>query len=315
LTLPACDRGSEAPPPDTEQSAENGKPPIVVEKAPAPTGADVGEVEVELESTYRKPAIEVVKIVDAKPTPRVSLSPDEKRMLMMSYPSLPGIDLLSEAMLRLAGERINPERNATQRTRYYDGLTLVTIEGGAKLELDLTGKKAVNVLWSPDSQHLAFLSPTETGMELWVADVTVGKLARVGNFHVNDTLDDAVAWQSDSKGLIVRTIVSPRKPRPVAAPVPPGPTITETSGREATNRTYQDLLTNRVDEAQFEHYFTSQLVQVALDGKTHPLGEPGIISRHEPSPDGKWLLVRRLEGPWSYSVPWWRFGHRLEARP
>ena len=315
LLFPGCDRREEGPAPDT-RATESPQPEPAVTAPPATApNVDAGTVEVQLESTYRKPAIEVVEIVDAKPTPNVSLSPDEKRMLLMSYPSLPGIELLSEPILRLAGERINPVRNATQRTLYYDALTLVTIEGAAKLEVDLAGRQAVDLQWSPDSQHLAFLSPSDSGMELWVADVTLGKPARVGDFHVNDTFDGAVTWQPDSKGLLVRTVLSPRRARPVAAPVPPGPTITQPSGREATNRTYQDLLTNRVDEAQFEHHFTSQLMQVGLDGTHRPLGQPAIISQHEASPDGKWLLVRRLVGPWSYAVPWWRFGHKLEVWP
>ena len=50
-------------------------------------------------AVYRTPDPAVGKVVDSAPTPRVSLSPDETRMLLIQYPSYPPITELAEREL------------------------------------------------------------------------------------------------------------------------------------------------------------------------------------------------------------------------
>jgi hypothetical protein len=61
--------------------------------------------------TYRTPPSPLADIVDAPPTPAVSLSPDHRRALLIEYPSLIGIAELAEPELRLGGLRIKPSRS------------------------------------------------------------------------------------------------------------------------------------------------------------------------------------------------------------
>lgn len=63
----------------------------------------------------------------------------------------------------------------------------------------------------------------------------------------------------------------------------------------------------------FEHYATSQLVRITLDGQLTDVGRPGIISGASPSPDGKWLLVTTLARPFSYSVTLNYFPTKIEV--
>ena len=49
-----------------------------------------------------------------------------------------------------------------------------------------------------------------------------------------------------------------------------------------------------------------------LDGATRRLGAPALYTRAEPSPDGRYILVERVERPFSYLVPWYRFAHAVE---
>jgi dipeptidyl aminopeptidase/acylaminoacyl peptidase len=53
-------------------------------------------------------------------------------------------------------------------------------------------------------------------------------------------------------------------------------------------------------------------VEVDLEGGTTIVGVPTLASRADPSPDGKLLLVERLERPFSYLVPHSRFGKSVE---
>src|SRR5690606_8359664 len=92
---------------------------------------------------------------------------------------------------------------------------------------------------------------------------------------------------------------------------PVGPIVQESEGREAPNRTYQDLLETPADAALFEHYATSQLGIVSLDGTVTMIGEPGIHAGAAPSPNGEYLFVATIHQPFSYVVTARDFPPRL----
>ena len=75
---------------------------------------------------------------------------------------------------------------------------------------------------------------------------------------------------------------------------------------------YQDLLENEHDERLFEHYLSSRVVRIGLDGNDRPIGQPGLVRSITPSPNGKFILVETLHRPFSYSVPYWRFPQRID---
>jgi dipeptidyl aminopeptidase/acylaminoacyl peptidase len=75
----------------------------------------------------------------------------------------------------------------------------------------------------------------------------------------------------------------------------------------------RNLLETAHDDALFEYYATSELVIVdPAKGTLKVLGEPAVYTTSDFSPDGAYLLVERLVGPWSHAVPWWRFASELE---
>jgi dipeptidyl aminopeptidase/acylaminoacyl peptidase len=99
---------------------------------------------------------------------------------------------------------------------------------------------------------------------------------------------------------------------------PMGPIVQETrereDGRAATVRTYQDLLQGPHDEELFGHYFTSQLGYIdARTGARTDIGTPAVFASAAPSPDGQYLLVGRVERPYSYLVPWSLFPRTVEV--
>ncbi len=82
----------------------------------------------------------------------------------------------------------------------------------------------------------------------------------------------------------------------------------------AQTATYQDLLKSPRDEELFRHFATSQLARVdAISGAVEPVGEPALISMADPSPDGKFLLVTTLKGPFSYRVPYPMFARTISV--
>lgn len=262
------------------------------------------------EPAYRTPPPEMVALVDQPITPAVSIAPGEETLALMEVPGLLTIEDLAEPELRLAGMRINPRNNGPSRTRYYTALTFKRIADGSETPVSglPEGARIWGVRWSPDGTDVAFGLLGEQGVELWTAEVASGEARRLLGPVLNAARGVPYAWVPGRRELVVRTVPADRGAPPEEDDVPAGPVIQENLGKEAPARTYQDLLENAHDEALFEHFMSVQVMTVELEtGDTRTIGEPGLISRAEPSPDGRFLLVQRVHRPFSYLVPVYRF--------
>jgi dipeptidyl aminopeptidase/acylaminoacyl peptidase len=268
-----------------------------------------------VENRYMTPPAELARLVDAPLTPLVSASPDGAVLLLMERASLPPLAELAAPELRLAGLRINPRTNGPSRTRNVNGLRLVTVGDGS--ERAVSGLPASprirNVAWSPDGSRIAFTHDTESRVELWMLSVRTASASRVADVALNDATRTAPFSWLGSDAFVALLLPSARGDRPVDPSVPEGPVIQENKGREAPARTYQDLLRNAHDESLFDHYVSSDLARIALDGSVVPLGHSGAIIDTEPSPDGSFILVQTVHRPYSYLVPYFRFPRRIDV--
>ncbi|WP_233551968.1 S9 family peptidase [Brevundimonas sp. LPMIX5] len=282
-------------------------PALVLAAAVPALTLPVAAVAQEAAATYQQPPAPIAQILDAKPNPGVSVSPDRKTLLLTDRSNLPSIAELSEPMLRLAGYRINPRNNgpANSRVSWLTGLSFQSIDGGAARPV--TGLPAnarlTNTSWAPDGRTVAFLVNVPNGLELWVADVAQAKARKLNGPMVNAASGSGFSWLPDSSGLLVLAVPAGRGVAPNVDHPPEGPIITETGGRAAPVRTYQDLLSNAGDEALFGYYFTSQPTAVSLNGRARTVGQPGVILGLSTSPDGRYILQTRVKKPYSYVVP------------
>lgn len=263
---------------------------------------------------YKLPPQEVIDIVNTPPHPRVTVSPTEDFMLLLEYDPIPSIAYMSQPLHRLAGMRILPKYNARIITSFYTGITIERVKDKSTMRVALPeGAKLGFPRWSYDGQHFAFLRYVETGVELWVADVKTGKAKPLTGPIINATLGSGFAWLPDNRHLLVHTVLEDRGAPPEKLAVPIGPNTQQTSGKVSKVRTYQDLLINKHDEAFFDYYTTSQLLEIhVLSGQSRKVGSPGIYLSADPSPNGKYLLVYKIKKPYSYSVPYYMFTHSLE---
>jgi len=256
--------------------------------------------------TYQQPPAPIADILDTKPTPTPSLSPDRTTLALFDRANLPPIAELSEPMLRLAGYRINPRNNgqANSRVAWLTGLSFQPMAGGPARTVSLPANaRFLSPNWSPDGRSVALLMDAPTGLELWTVDVASGRARRLTDARVNAAGGGAFDWLPDSSGLIVRMTPERRGPAPDVSRPPEGPVVEESLGRTAPARTFQDLLSNAGDEALFDHYFTSQLTLVPLAGRARTLGAPAIYLGASVSPDGRYVLQTTAKRPYSYVVP------------
>ncbi|MEA3588542.1 S9 family peptidase [Pseudidiomarina sp. 1APP75-27a] len=257
---------------------------------------------------YQEPVQEIVDIVDAAPSPGGSLSPDGDMLLISNYPALPDITDVAADQLKLAGRRINPANYTVSQARYISAIELLDIASGEKIEIDglPSDLKALGASWSPNGDFIAVAQQTEATVQLWLVDVNSAQAKLWSGTALNAVWGPRLEWRHDSSGLYSYTLAEGLT-KPALTTVPTGPVITESAGRTAPGRTYQDLLQNKQDEALFDYYFTSQITFFPVTGEEQDIGPQALYNGVSVSPDDSYLLVSEIKRPYSYAVPYYRF--------
>ena len=263
---------------------------------------------------YKLPPKEVIDIVDAPPTPSVSMSPAGGTMALVERESMPSIAYISEPILRIAGMRITPAFNSRQVLSFSTGLSLKDMKTGVLQKVALPeGFKFTFPSWSPDGRTIALLRYVEGGVELWTIDVATATGKALTPPSVNAVLG-GIEWAPDGRRIVVTLVPEDRGPAPVAPRVPVGPEIQVSEGKEAKVSTYQDLFKSAFDEVLFDYYATCQMAIVDIGtGAVSKIGKPGIFDSISVSPAAEYLLVGRIKRPYSYALPADGFSHSIEV--
>jgi dipeptidyl aminopeptidase/acylaminoacyl peptidase len=273
---------------------------------------------------YQLPPKAIVDLIDAPPTPGVSLSPradasGKRWILIQHFAGLPTIAELAQPELRLAGLRFNPKTDGPSRGRYSTLIELQALPDGKPVAISGLPSRA-NIRfeeWSPDGSKLAFVNISnadeDPGLSLWILDAASAQARRIRGVALDGIFESPCEWLSDSKGLVCRTVPADRGPAPVRAEVPTGPVIQENLGRVTPGPTFEDLLKSPEDEQFFDYYATSQVAVISLDGNVKAIGKPGVFERATPSPDGQYVLLFERHHPYSYLLPFPTFPERVSV--
>lgn len=265
------------------------------------------------QGSYKQPPKEILDILNSPATPSTSVSPAKDKIALLEPLRYPPIAELSQPMLRLAGLRINPNTNGSHRQPYFVKVTLKNIADGREMPVQLpNGAQIISPNWSADGKYIAAGNITPTGVELWIIETANGKATLVKNASVN-TAFGGFSWMPDQRSLLVNLVPKNRSAAPGYQNLTPTePNIQETAGKSGAVQTFQDLLKSPNDEKLFEYYATSQLATVSVDGKIKEIGQPAIFDTAEISPDGKHLLISKIQRPFSYLFPFSRFPKQFE---
>ena len=251
---------------------------------------------------YKLPPKDIADMLLAKPTPNISIDDKAEWMLFTESSSYPSVEELARPELRIAGLRINPANFAPSRQNFITNIYLKNISTGK--EYKIAGLPSPmyggNVSWSPNDKKIAFTNTTPVRVDLYVVDITTQKAVKINKTALN-TVTGGYQWYDDNT-VLYRTIVKPVSAAPVKPAVPDGPTIQENYGKASPRPTFQDLIKSPYDEKAYEFYATTQLVK-NLNGAEMKIGQPAIYGFINISPDKKYMLVRTLKKPFSYTVP------------
>jgi dipeptidyl aminopeptidase/acylaminoacyl peptidase len=265
-------------------------------------------------SGYLLPPKVIVDILDAPAPPTVEVSPSRDVVALLDRVSMPSIAQLAMPVHRIAGVRINPRTNGPHRAQLARAIALKSIADGAEKKVTLPSNPMLSWIgFSSDGKRFAFTHQRDNGIELWVGDSTTGQAKAVTTAQLNAALGTPCEWVGDGSSLLC-AFVAPNRGAAPSMGVPTGPNVQEHRGGIAPVRTYQDLLTSAHDEALFDYFATSQLAFVdAASGQRTPIGTPAIFETAAPSPDGQFILARRVRRPYSWLVPYRNFPASVEV--
>jgi dipeptidyl aminopeptidase/acylaminoacyl peptidase len=279
------------------------------------TAAAVGTTAMEPTDSWQQPADDIMEVLHAPQLPWVWTSPTGETLLLADPQLYPSLAELAAPMHKLAGVRVNPALNAVHGRHGGTAPRLVDVESGKMRPLDMPdGAEVMGVDWTVDGKRFALTVAEGDHLGLWVGSID-GKIEKIENVALNPLLGGAVDWTPDQKKLLIRRVPPERGPEPAAPPIPAGPKVTEGAGASARS-TYEarNLLTTAHDDELFDHFMTSELAVVdPRRGKVETIGAARPYTTAEFSPDGDYLLVEYLVGPWSHEVAYWRFASELEV--
>lgn len=260
---------------------------------------------------YQKPPKEILELADFERAPTLMMDSKRTKMIFQFRNTYKTLAELSEQEMRLAGLRINPVTNIASNARYSNNLKYKNLYD--KEAKQITGlpenAKMTYLSWSPDETKIAFVNITEEGVELWCIDWVSGHATRLTEAILNANSGNPYTWFKDSKSILANVLPKDKaKLIDSKSAIPTGPTVTMSEvGVKAQNRTYQDLLQNATDEANFDALVTSELYKVDLSGNMKLWKEKDIYTGKSFSPDGQYIMITTIHRPYSYAVTLNRF--------
>jgi dipeptidyl aminopeptidase/acylaminoacyl peptidase len=260
--------------------------------------------------SYQLPPQEILALADYERTPSVSMDTKKEYMLLSYRNTYKSLDDLNQEEMRLGGLRINPITNISSTVTYVNNLKLRKIKEIAEIQIAglPPNPKITNVSWSPNEKKIAFTNTTNSGVELWIIDVISATAKKITQDNLNANLGNPYNWMKDNETLLVKMLPKNR-PALIDAKkdLPKGPTVSVSDGSKSQNRTYADLLKNKVDEQNFETLVNAELYTVTLSGKIDLFKGAAIYAGESFSPDGNYLMLTTIQKPYSYIVPLNRF--------
>lgn len=260
--------------------------------------------------TYQKPSAEIMQLADFERAPSVLMNSKRDWMIFSYRDTYKSLDDLNQEEMKLAGLRVNPVTNISSSITYVNNLKTRKLTD--KLESQVKGlpanPKIAYLSFSPDETKLAFTNTTTSSVDLWIVDLSNNTAKKISNSPLNANLGNPFVWMNNSQQLLVKQIPANRNAlNDEKKNLPTGPTISNSDGKVSQNRTYQDLLKNPQDEANFDTLTKAEIVKISVDGKLEKFKEADIYSGINLSPDGNYLMLTTIKKPYSYIVPLNRF--------
>jgi dipeptidyl aminopeptidase/acylaminoacyl peptidase len=260
---------------------------------------------------YRVPENSAVAhLLTATQVPTGLFNAQSKRIALIYRETLVPVERIARPHVGLAGFSFDPAIRTSGYESWVERVAVLNAQTGATLSTwQPPGSPAMDALdMSPDGRYLSAVVFREAVPRLALFDIDTGK-ETVLPVAVNPSFEEPCAW-TGKETLLCRIVPD----EATAAPAPfAAPNVMDHPGGEAPTRTYTNLLENAYEETLFEHYFSSTLAHVGIDGSVRRIeGSTGLLARVRPSPDRTKALVVRLQRPYSHFLKANNFPRQFE---
>lgn len=251
------------------------------------------------------------------------LGPDGEQFLVPLSTELSTLERMAEETYRLAGLELRPRVDRPWHLDTFGiwGFRIHSLADGESRTVELPDEAfASDFMWSPSGDRIAFLAHLRDRTELWVAETATGRAGPVDGTHLMTTLatrssgqgsrpSSMLQWTPEGT-LLTLAVPEARGPEPAVPTVPSSPGIRRSRPEPVQNRTLPFLMEDEHDTNLFQHYTTSQLVELGPDMEPRTIGEPAMYTSLSLSPDGRHILASTVERPFSFIVNWSSFPRR-----
>lgn len=260
---------------------------------------------------YQKPPKEILDLVDYERPPSILMDSKKENILLLYRNTYKTLEDLNQDELRLGGFRVHPTHLINSNTSYINNIKAKKLLQSQELQVSglPSQPKIANLTWSPNEQKIAFTHTGNKGLELWVLDLTTSQAKKAATLQLNACMGNPITWYKDNNSLLVRVVPETATPlKETKNDLPQGPIVSTAEGKVSQNRTYQDLLKNKIDEYNFEQIAATELYKVNIEtGQAVKAYPKAIYTSESFSPDGQYLLLTTIQKPYSYLVPYSRF--------
>ncbi len=261
---------------------------------------------------YELPSEDIVEIFDRPRPPVVNYLEKSGKLMIYDRESYMPLELLALEKFELAGIEITPQNRAHIRSSFLKNPRVMDIATGEITDLGLNGYFG-GASFSPDERYAVMNQYEPDRITVWRWDSKTGAIDPIYTGECNQAFDSEFIWLPDGENFLLRTVPEGYTNPPSPPVLPVGPIVFESNGEKKQMRTFRHLLNNEFDDELFTFYGMTQLVKInARNGKSKPFGEPGLIRSIQPSPDGKYILLRLIDKPFSRKLPYWGFPFRYE---
>ena len=252
---------------------------------------------------YKQPAADITALLTEPPPAEPLLHYGSGKIALLHREATLSMARLSQPYLGLAGFRFNPVTRRSGIGPLLGKVEVVSTDSatlGAVQVWEPSDKQARldDVQFSPDGRYLSAQLVSTGTTRLAVYDTQTGK-ARVFDTPINPAWGSPCQWLSNRE-MLCRLVTNTS---PFATPALNQPVVIEHNGGPAPVRTYSNLLKNTAGDLAFEHYFTTTLARVDVQGAATLLPDiSGLLEQMTPSPDGNMVVLKRVQRPFSNLV-------------
>jgi dipeptidyl aminopeptidase/acylaminoacyl peptidase len=265
---------------------------------------------------YQLPSSSIANIINTDIQSEISLNPTKTWLMIVEKRNYSSLNTISEKELKLAGLRINPDNNFPSRINSISAIKFKKVNSDTAV-IKIKGLSADASIafpkWSPDGEKVAFCQIFINKVELYLYDISKQKLRMLNTGSVCMPIDyNPIVWMPDSKHILCLNRID-NKEQISQNEEKIGPVVMENDGKSRPSLTYQDLLQSLKDELLFEYYLKNTLIKINIEnGKQTIIQKNSIFQSFDPSPDGKYILVKTVQKPYSYKTNVLSFPSKIE---